>query len=356
MTVRIGIIGTGGISRSHLRNLVCNPDAEVVGLCDIVPEQIDKTRQVVNDHVEKELEAGRFARRLDAVGYTDYRAMIRKERLDGVYLCLPPYVHGDPEEAVIEAGIHMLVEKPITLDLALASRILDAIQRKGLIAASGYQLRYSPQIEKAKELLEGKTIGMALAMRFGGTPGTPWYTRQETCGGQLVEQATHHVDQLRYLVGEVDTVYASADLRINHKNNPNYDIFDVNCMTMTFVNGVVANFANSLISGYGTPPEARGVHVFAENITVSLPLGRPMRVITPEGTQEFPDSNNPMALEDAAFVEAIKTGNASLIKSDYLSGIRSLAVTIAGERSARTGKPVSVPELLKAEAPNAASD
>ena len=122
MTVRIGIIGTGGISRSHLRNLVCNPDAEVVGLCDIVPEQIDKTRQVVNDHVEKELEAGRFARRLDAVGYTDYREMIRKERLDGVYLCLPPYVHGDPEEAVIEAGIHMLVEKPITLDLALASR------------------------------------------------------------------------------------------------------------------------------------------------------------------------------------------------------------------------------------------
>lgn len=354
MAVRIGIIGTGGISRSHLVNLVCNPDVEVVGLCDIVPEHIEKTRQVVNAHVDKETAAGRSARRLDAAGYADYRDMIRKERLDGVYLCLPPYVHGDPEEAVIEAGIPVLIEKPVTLDLGLAAKILDGIQRKGLINASGYQLRYSPQIDKAKEILADKTIGMALAMRFGGTPGTPWYIKQDTCGGQLVEQATHHVDQLRYLVGEVESVYASAALRINNKDNPEYDIFDVNCMTMTFVNGVTANFANSLISGYGTPPEARGVHIFADGATVSLPLGRPLRVISPAGTEEFPDSGSPMALEDAAFVEAIKTGDQSLIKSDYLSGIRTLAVTIAGERSARTGKPVNVAELLKAEAPNAA--
>jgi myo-inositol 2-dehydrogenase/D-chiro-inositol 1-dehydrogenase len=354
VTVRIGIIGTGGISRSHLVNLVCNPDVEVVGLCDIVAEQIDKTRQVVNRHVDKETEAGRSAKKLDAAAYSDYREMLRKEHLDGVYLCLPPYVHGDPEEAVIEAGIPVLIEKPVTLELPLAARILDGIRRKGLINASGYQLRYSPQIAKAKEILSGKTIGMAVAMRFGGTPGTPWYTKQSTCGGQLVEQATHHVDQLRYLVGEVETVYASAALRINNKDNPEYDIFDVNCMTMAFANGVTANFANSLISGYGTPPEARGVHVFADGVTVSLPLGRPLRVISAEGTQEFPDSSSPMALEDAAFVEAIKTGDASLIKSDYLSGIRTLAVTIAGERSARTGKPVNVPALLEAEAPNAA--
>jgi len=357
MTVRIGIIGTGGISRSHLRNLVRIPDAKVVGLCDIVPEHIDITRRVINEYADKVNAEGGSARRLDdAKDYTDYREMLSKERLDGVYLCLPPYVHGDPEAAVIEAGAHMLVEKPVTLDLAIAAKVLEDANRKGLITASGYQLRYSAQIDKARDILAGKTIGMAMATRFGGTPGTPWYIRQDTCGGQLVEQATHHIDQLRYLIGEVETVYASAALRINNKDNPEYDIFDVNCMTMTFANGVTANFANNLISGHGSP-FGSGIHIFADGVTVSLPLGRSLRVMSPQGTEEITtDTGDPMYAEDLAFVRAIKENDAGYIKSDYLSGIRSLAVTIAGERSARIGKLVNVRELLKAEAPIAAID
>lgn len=353
MSVRLGFIGTGGIARAHLTGLMTIPNAEVVALCDLSLDQVEATRQAVNHRVAQQAaEGGAPARQLDAVGYTDYRAMLRQERLDGVYLCLPPFAHGDPEEAVIEAGVHMLVEKPVALELPLAARILDGVRRQGIMAASGYQLRYTAAMERARQLLSERTIGMALVMRFGGTPRTSWYHIQSKSGGQLVEMATHHVDQLRYLIGEVKTVYAAAATRINNRNNPAYDIFDVNCMTLTFENGVVANFANNLISGHGSPAEAQGVHIFAEDLTISSILGKPFQMITPSGREMFEPEGNPMLLEDQAFVNAIAEGRPELIKSDYASGIKTLAVTIAAERSARSGQPVDMRALLSAEARN----
>jgi myo-inositol 2-dehydrogenase/D-chiro-inositol 1-dehydrogenase len=350
VAVRIGFVGTGGISRSHLVNLVQMPEVEVVGLCDIAPEQIEATRKAVEDRVAQQ---GVTARPLDAIPYTDYRAMLRNERLDGLFICVPPFAHGEIDEAAIEAGIPMMIEKPVALELTVASRILEGIQRKGLITGAGYVMRYNDAVGKAKEILAGKTIGMVVVMRFGGTPGTPWYPIQSKSGGQLIEMATHQVDMLRYVIGEIKTVYAAGATRINNKENPNYDVFDVNCMTLTFDNGAVANFANNMISGHGSPSEARGTHFFAENMTVSV--GRSLQVITPEGIREVPtERTNAMFLEDQAFVRAIAEQNPALLKSDYLDAVRTLAVTVAGDRSARIGKPVNVAELLAAEAPNAA--
>jgi myo-inositol 2-dehydrogenase/D-chiro-inositol 1-dehydrogenase len=348
MSVRIGFIGAGGIARSHLANLLAMPEVEVVALCDISAEQVEATRQAVNKRLE-----GKAAQKLEAAAYTDYRAMFRQERLDGVYLCLPPFVHGDPEEAAIEAGVPMLVEKPVALELAVANRVLEGIGRQGLFAAVGYQLRYMPAMEKARQLLSGRTVGMALVMRFGATPQTSWYHRQSKSGGQLIEMATHQVDQLRYLLGEAQTVYAAAATRINHKQRPDYDIFDVNCMTLTFANGAVANFSNNFISAHGSPAEARGVHIFAEDMTLSI--GRSFKVITAGGTEEIPSGADAMLLEDTAFVRAVAEGRPELLKSDYLSGVRTLAVTIAGDLSARTGKPVDVAQLLAGSAPYAAT-
>lgn len=338
MSVRIGFIGVGGIAASHLVNLMSIPKAEVVALCDLSTEQIEATRERVNRRL-----AG-APRQLEGVAYNDYRSMLRNENLDAVYLCLPPFAHGDPEEAVIEAGVPMLVEKPVALELGLAHRLNEAIQEKSLMVATGYQTRYASHVQKAKELLEGQTIGMTVVMRFGKTPAKGWYGIQKMSGGQLVEQATHQVDLLRYLIGEITTVYAAAGTRINNKNQPDYDIFDVNCMTLTFEDGSMANFANNLIAAYGSPTEARGMHIFCDGMTLSI--GSSLRVITAEGTEEIPGDSNPMAGEDEAFVEAVAQGRPELILSDYENGVRTLAVTLAGEQSARTGQPVTVASLM----------
>ena len=362
MSVRIGFIGVGGIAGSHLATLLQMPEVEVVALCDISPDQIKATQQSVNRRItEDRLRSigepgntagnGRADRLLEAVPYTDFRPMLRNEQLDAAYLCLPPFVHGDPEEAVIEAGLPMLVEKPVALELPVAARILDGIRRKEILVATGYQTRYTAYLQQARELLAGHTIGMALVMRFGQTPGVGWYHLQHRSGGQMIEMATHQVDMLRYLIGEVRTVYAAAATRINHRTQPDYDIFDVNCATFTFENGVIGNFANNFISGHGTPPDAQGLHIFCDGLTLSL--SSVLRVISLDGVIERELDADGMPAEDQAFVQAVAEGRPELIRSDYRNGVRNLAVTIADEKSARMGQPVDVAKLLAEEAPNA---
>lgn len=348
MSVRVGFIGAGGISIAHLVGLVRIPEAEVVALCDLSSDQIEQTRNAVN----KRSAGADDVRPLDAKAYTDYRTMIRQEGLDCVYICLPPFVHGDPEDAALDAGLHIMVQKPLAIDVPVAHRILHKARSKGLIAGSGYQLRYAPAIDQVKTLLKSTTVGMALVMRFGGTPGVPWYPVQAKSGGQLIEMATHHVDQLRYLLGEVKTVYAAAATRINNQSNPDYDIFDVNCMTLTFESGVVANFSNNLISGHGAPAEASGMHFFCDGMTVSTGLGKPVKVITKGQVEDLPhDRVDPMFLLDQAFIAAVAQSDPSFLRSDYESGLRTLAVTVAGEQSARTGQPVHMADFLAETAP-----
>jgi myo-inositol 2-dehydrogenase / D-chiro-inositol 1-dehydrogenase len=356
MSIRIGFIGVGGIATDHLINLLRLPEAEVVALCDLSLDQIQAARQSVNQHIMIAAAGmpdspgnARAARLLDAVPYDDYRAMLRNEQLDLVYLCLPPFAHGDPEEAVISARLPMLVEKPVALDVSVAGRILQGIRRHDLLAASGYQTRYTAHLQRARELLAGRTIGMILALRFGQTPTTSWYHLQRKSGGQVIEMATHQIDMLRYLVGEVTTVYAAAATRINHKDQPDYDIFDVNCSTLTFDNGAVGTFATNFISGHGSPPDARGLHIFCDGMTLSL--GTTLRAIFADRTEEIALDTDALFAEDQAFVRAVATHRPELIRSDYTNGLRTLAVTIANDRSARSGHPVNVPQLLAAEAP-----
>ncbi len=344
MTVRIGFIGAGGIAVSHLANLLRLPDAEVVALCDLAEERIDAARAAVGRKVGD-------GRTLDAVAYTDFRAMLRDERLDAVYLCLPPFAHGDPEEAVIAAGLPMLVEKPVAIDLPVAARVLACIRRAGVMAAAGYQLRYASYVDRARELLAGRQIGQVVVLRFGRTPGTPWYHRQDRSGGQLIEMATHQIDLLRALVGEVRTVYAAAATRINHLRQPDYDIFDANAMALTFENGAVGSFVNNFLAQEEAgPPAARGLHLFADGLTLSI--GSTFRAVTADGVEEWPVEGDAMAAQDAAFVRAVAEGRPDLIRADYASAVRTLAVTVAGERAARGGRPVDVPGLLAGEVPD----
>lgn len=339
MTVRVGFIGTGGIAISHLTNLLSLPEAEVVALCDRVPEQIDRARQAVNA-------AGATPdRRLGGVAYTDYQAMLRDEQLDAVYLCLPPFAHGEPEQAVIAAGLPFLVEKPLALDLRTAAATLRQIRERDLLTTVGYQLRYSPLVARVRELLADTTLGMVVALRFGPTPNTPWYRQQAFSGGQLVEMATHEVDLLRYLAGDILRVQAVATTRINQQQQPDYDIFDANAMSLVFASGAIGSFANNFLAWPGAIPQLQGLHFFADQAIISL-AGQHLRIATPTGVEELTNAADPMATLDQTFVKAVATGQRDLLLSDYADAVRTLAVTLAGERAARTGQAVLLPHLL----------
>src|SRR5205823_13824733 len=114
-------------------------------------------------------------------------------------------------------------------------------RRKNLITCVGYQLRYFGASDAARGALAGHTIGLVDGDCWCGVcRGTGhWLVQREKSGGQLVEQATHTLDMLRYLVGEVRSVYAlQANRVLNEINCP-----DVNALALQFENGAVGTFS-----------------------------------------------------------------------------------------------------------------
>jgi predicted dehydrogenase len=279
--------------------------------------------------------------------YSDPERMLARERLDAVYICLPPAVRGDVEMAVIEAGLAVLVEKPLALDLSIARTVLTGVRRRQLIAASGYQYRYSAWAQQAVEALAGQVVGQAIATRFSRLPSsTSWYKRQAQSGGQLVETVTHQVDLLRLLAGEVRTVYGLGAIRAERTRGPEDDIFDVQSVALRFESGAVGTLACNLLSPHGNRWQ---VHIACEGRDILL-LGDRLRVVDAGGEQEWPmNDNDPLVAESAAFVRAVAEGRPELVRSTYESGVRTLAVTIAADRSERLGVPVDVAALLRDE-------
>jgi myo-inositol 2-dehydrogenase / D-chiro-inositol 1-dehydrogenase len=349
MAVRIGFAGTGGIAGSHLLNLVRIAEADVVALYDVERERCEVAMRRINGQQDQAARpGGPEPRKLQAKVYTDYRAMLAEAGLQAVYICVPPFAHGDLEFGAIDAGIALFVEKPVALSLPLARQIAEAIQQKKLVSSSGYQTRYSEAADRAKELIANKPVGMALGFYLGGLPGTPWWRVQAQSGGQLVEQATHTVDLMRWLLGDVTKVYSAGARRVLTET-PNLDIFDVATSTLHFASGVIGNISNTSILGSGTATGApSGVHLLAQDLRLEV-WGTTLKVTSVmkggSKTEEFRWTSNAMMAEDQAFVEAVARRDPARVRSPYVDAARTLAVTLAAEESARSGQVVEVARI-----------
>ena len=351
MPVRIGFAGTGGIAASHLSNLLRIPEAEVVALYDVDRERCEVAIRRINGQQDQAARpGGPEPRKLQAKVYTDYRTMLAEAGLHAVYVCVPPFAHGDLELRAIDADLHLFVEKPVALSLDLARQVAAAIQQKNLVSSSGYQMRYAETTDRARELIDKKPIGLALGFYLGALPGTPWWRVQAQSGGQLVEQATHTVDLMRYLVGDVARVYAAGATRLM-KDTPNLDIFDVAVTTLHFESGAIGTIANTAALGGGSATGApNGVHLILQDQRIEV-WGNSLKVTTgstsksPGRTEELRPTSSGMLLQDQAFVEAVARKDPARVRSPYIDAARTLAVTLAAEESARTNKPIDVPKL-----------
>ncbi len=342
MAVRIGFIGTGGIATPHLINLQQIDDTEVVGLCDISIDRCEAAVSRVNGALNARSRPGDPpVSELSAKAFTSADDMIASVNPDAVYIAVPPFAHGDLERRVIAAGKHIFVEKPVALTMDLAREIESRILDAGLISAVGYQSRCSDAVLKAKEALSGREIGLLQGTYYGALPQTPWWRVQEQSGGQIVEQATHTVDLMRFLAGEVSTVYAAGATRILTEV-ANLDIYDVNAVTLTFESGAVGALLTTCTrDSRGGPDWFTGVTVFASGLSLSAWLNR-VTIRRPDSEEVADAKTDAMFEGDRNFVAAVMAGDGSAVCSDYSNGVRTLAVTLAAIESARSGRPVEL--------------
>jgi predicted dehydrogenase len=322
MTIKLGFVGTGTIANSHLVNLKEMPGVSVTAFCDLQLERAEAAA--------REWTSAKAYRKMDD--------MLDDQKLDGLYICVPPMAHGELEMSAIERGIPFLVEKPVGLDMEQARKLASKIKEKDLTTAVGYQWRYRDAAVKARGLLQERKLGMALGYRMSGLPATPWWRRMNMSGGQFVEMTTHIVDLLIYLCGEVEEVYAAFGLRVKQEEVDNIDIPDVGTVSMKLRSGAVATISNTCMLPFG---HKIGLDLYTNQGVISItPTGMSNRSV--RGTEEFTCRNKGGLPEDEAFLHAIRTGDRSRILSQYEDALHTLDVTLAANESASTGSPVKL--------------
>jgi predicted dehydrogenase len=323
--VRVAVVGVGGIAAEHLKNVQENEEAVLVAVCDIVKASVEKAAQQYN-----------------VVPYTDFDAMLENEEIDALFLCVPPFAHGEMEEKAAARGIHLFVEKPVGLDMETVERKAKAIQDAGVIAGTGYCLRYLDTVAKAREYLQGKTIAMVRAHRFGSLVTVPWWREMAKSGGQLIEQTTHNLDLLLYLAGDVDKVSADMALRVM-EDVPGIDIPDVYSVNLRFASGAVGHLDTSFVE---QPDGRSSLEVIGRGFRVTLD-GTALTIMEKDKTVTHKSRVNFYKEQDDAFIHAVLTKDASVILAPYAEAVRTLQVSLAAHQSSDSETSVSIPFTKK---------
>ena len=144
--------------------------------------------------------------------YTDLEEMVAKENLDLIDICLPTPLHAANAIAMLNRGYNVLSEKPMARTLALCNDMLAAAQNAKGRLMIGQCLRFYPQYEYIKDLIDKGTYGRVISAFFERTSRPPmwawqnWYMNYERSGGCLLDMHIHDLDMMRYLFGEPESV------------------------------------------------------------------------------------------------------------------------------------------------------
>lgn len=314
---RIGFIGAGGIAGRHFGVLQGFPDVKIVALSDPVQER-----------------ASGLAEQAGANSYRDFRQMLDNEQLDALYICVPPFAHGDPELAAIERGLPFFVEKPLSVGRDSAEEIGRAVTQKGLVTGVGYHWRYLTTTERAQELLAKNPARMALGYWLDQTPPPAWWRKEDQSGGQMVEQTTHIFDLARVLVGEVDEVFAVGSTT-QRAAFPDLDVCDVSIATLKFKSGAVGSMASTCLLNW---PHRVGLHLFGEGIAIEL-SEHDLMVDTGQGRPVQGAEGDPFVREDRDFIDAVQ-GKANKVRCSYDEALKTHYVTTAAASSVIEGRPL----------------
>ncbi|HWV36581.1 MAG TPA: Gfo/Idh/MocA family oxidoreductase [Thermomicrobiales bacterium] len=211
--IRIAVIGTGFGASVHIPALAHVDGTEIVAVCS-----------------RREERASRVAAQYSIpTASTDWRDIISDPGVDAVVIATPPYLHHQMAIAAIEAGKHILCEKPLARNLAETRDMARLASRANIVAMVNHELRYLPMRRRVKELIDEGYIGEphALSMivfnsRLADPEGTRfgWLMEDDKAGGMLRAFGTHYVDTIRWWLGEIDSVAGVTGTMVTRRRLP----------------------------------------------------------------------------------------------------------------------------------------
>jgi predicted dehydrogenase len=232
--LRIGFVGSGLIAWAHGLSVKALIDGGVV------------EAEIVAVYDQRERRARGFADVLGGDVVSDAAEVAR--RCDAVFVCTPTSAHRGAVDDALAAGRAVFCEKPLDLDLARASALVEAVGSSGVPSQSGLVLRSAPVFQELRDLVQGGTLGAPMAAVFRddqyfpirGTYASQWRAdASQAGGGCLIEHSIHDLDILRFCFGDVDSVVARTTIHAGYEG-----IEDLAAVTLSFTSGFEAQLTS----------------------------------------------------------------------------------------------------------------
>jgi len=198
--MKILVLGCGSIGRRHIRNLKSLNYGEIVA-CDIIEHKISAIKE-------------EFSIRC----YSDINEALSEGKYDAALICTPPKYHVSQASLLLDNEINCLIEKPLSHNLEGVDDLIEKSIKKDKIVLVGYTLRFSPLLLRIKKMIDEEAIGSILSIRASVGYYLPYwrsyedyrtgYGAKKEMGGGIVLDASHEIDYVRMLAGEVDEVFA----------------------------------------------------------------------------------------------------------------------------------------------------
>lgn len=235
--LKIGLIGTGSISESHLQAYQANPKVKLIAVCDLNEERVRNTAEKYNiPHV-----------------YTDYRELLANPEIQAVSICTWNNSHAEISIAALRAGKNVLCEKPLCKTVDEALQIEQAVRETGKLLQVGYVRRHASNIAVLKKFIDAGDLGgiyyaKASLIRRLGNPGGWFADRERSGGGPLIDIGVHAIDLCWYLMGKpkVKSVSGNTYNKLGNRSNiQNYEFYQAADYDASL--NTVEDMANALI-------------------------------------------------------------------------------------------------------------
>lgn len=362
-TLRVGIAGCGAISRNHLEAFRALDNVQIVGVCDIDPDRARATAAAWG---------------IPAAVTTVGELLGLGLGLDLVSVCTPHPTHENVVLQAAAAGVHVLCEKPIAVDLASAERMVAACDDAGVKLGVLFQRRFWPAAQRIRAAIDDGTLGRPIMgqclVMLHRDPG--YYSRDawrgtwaNDGGGVLMTQAIHYIDLLQWFMGDVAEVYGKIN---TYKHGDHIEVEDSAAAVITFTSGAMATLEASTAASpsLGVQIRVTGETGASASLT-EFPEGSDGRVdlwaVSETISSEPAHPEGILANVDLAtingqliphhttqvrdFVQALRDGKEPAITGG--DATKALRILLAVYESSRTGLPVRFAKVLSGVQPMA---
>ena len=324
--LRVGLLGCGGIGARHANAVgVLKDDMQLVACCG-----------------RNESKVHEFAVRFGAEPYTDLRRML-DSKVDLLIVALPPFAHTGQVEQAVAAGTHVLVEKPIALEMTRARSMVDAAAKAGVVAACGFMYRFGAAVKRwDRAASDGETgrVGLFTGQFHCNALHADWWRERAKSGGQMVEQLIHIVDLARHHLGEPQSVYART-ANFFHRDVAGYDSDDVSAIVLGYADGRlgVLNATNGAVPGQWT----KLWQIVAERMTgrfTGWDTASLTHTVGAPRTEEIDSQVDVFIAQLLDVAAAIRGGWAPTVPLS--EGASTLRIVLAAQQSAAEGREISL--------------